>query len=138
MKNILATASAVLICALSFATDSWTTYFKNEQIEILYRYSDCHDNANGIHQQKVLLKFINLQNKNVEVSFSKELTLSNRKTNNGEGKLLSVMLHAHEQKEGTCNEKKDNALFLFSKQLNFSSTELKKFDLKNISVNPIQ
>ena len=137
MKHTLTTAAAVLCCLLCAAADTWTSYFKTPQLEIQYRYADCHDNANGIHQQKVLLRFINLTGKNAEVSFTKSLEFNNGKQNNAEGKTYTVLLSAGETKEAACEEHSP-ALYIFSKQLNFKSTALEKFELKNISVKEVQ
>jgi hypothetical protein len=136
VKYILLTAIAALFCSTCFAED-WKSYFKNEQIEIQYRYADCHDEANGIHQQKVLLKFVNFTNGKTAVSFSKELNYNSSKPASTDVKTFTLLLNAGESKEGLCSEK-DNALFIFSKQLNFKSDELAKFELKNISVKTIQ
>lgn len=136
MKLFL-TAITCLLYSSVFSTD-WTTYFKNEKVEIQYQYADCHDEHNGIHQQKIFLRFVNLSNQKEEVSFTKELTFSNGRTSTADGKTFIVLLNANEEKTGECSNKEDNALFLFSKQLNFTSTELRKFELKNISVKIIQ
>lgn len=136
MKLFL-TAIICLLCSSVFSAD-WTTYFKNEKVEIQFQYADCHDVHNGLHQQKIFLRFINLSNQKEEISFTKELTFSNGKTSNADGRTFIVQLNATEEKTGDCLNKEDNALFLFSKQLNFASTELKKFELKNISVKTIQ
>ena len=135
MKNLF--LSLLVMCsATAFAADDWKSYFKNNEVEILYRYSDCHDVANGIHQQKILLKLVNLQNKKVEVSYSKELTFSNTSAA-PDVKGFSVSLAPNATVEGECTTK-DNRLYIFSKQLNFSSTELRHFELKDISVKAIQ
>ena len=119
-----------------FAADDWKSYYKNNEVEILYRYSDCHDIPNGLHQQKILLRFINFKDKPVEIFYTKELTFSNSLSKPDE-RLFSIHLNSGETQEGACDTK-DNRLFIFSKQLNFNSTSLKHFELKNISVKPIQ
>ncbi|MES2620453.1 MAG: hypothetical protein V4615_06340, partial [Bacteroidota bacterium] len=73
MKHIFTTAIMALLCATAFAADNWKTYSKQDQVEIRYRSTDCHDEVNGIHQQKILLQFINLSTDVQEVTFSKEL-----------------------------------------------------------------
>ena len=118
------------------ANDDWKSYFKNKEVEILYRYSDCHDIPNGMHQQKIFLRFINYGAKPVEVFYTKELTFSNSMTK-PDVREFSVHLNGGETMEGECDTK-DNRLFIFSKQLNFNSTALKHFELKDISVKPIQ
>ena len=120
----------------AFAADEWKSYFKNDQVEILYRFSDCHDIPNGLHQQKILLRFVNFKMESVEVYYTKELTFSNSMSK-PDVREFSVHLNPVEKAEGDCDTK-DNRLFIFSKQLNFNSTSLKHFELKNISVKTIQ
>jgi antitoxin component YwqK of YwqJK toxin-antitoxin module len=137
MKHLLLALLTILFASPAMAGEDWKTYFKNSEVEVQYLYSDCHDDANGIHQQKVLLKFINLQNKKVEVFFTKELSFSNNTTGTPDVREFSVQLNANETLQGQCDTK-NNRLFIFSKQLNFSSTQLTHFELKNITVKPIQ
>ena len=138
MKHLLLTLLASGFCFSTFAADGWKVYFGNDKAQILYLYSDCHDVANGIHQQKILLKFINLTNQKQEISFSEELIYSNSpKPVNTDAKSYTVKLQPKEVKEGDCSTK-DYSYFIFSKQLNFKDTELKKFELTNISVIDIQ
>ncbi len=134
MKNTLVFL-CTLLCSLS-ASGEWKTYFKNDGVEILFRYADCHDIPNGIHQQKILLRFINFKEKPVEIFYTKELTFSNSVTK-PDVKVFSVHLNGGETLEGDCDTK-DNSVYIFSKQLNFNSTHLKHFELKDISVKPIQ
>lgn len=137
MKHLLLTILTMAMVSSASATGEWKSYFKNNEVEVLYRYSDCHDEANGIHQQKILLKFVNLQNKKVEVTYTKELSFSNRQNGKPDVRDFSVQLEPKATIEGTCTVK-DNRLFIFSKQLNFEATKLEKFELKNISVKPLQ
>lgn len=139
MKRTILPLMFVLFSAVAFAGDDWKSYFKNNEVEILYRKADCNDDANGIHQQKILLKVVNLQNKKVEVFYTKELNFSKADATASapDVREFSVTLEPNATVEGDCKVR-DNRLFIFSKHLNFSGTELKKFDLKNISVKPIQ
>jgi hypothetical protein len=127
----------MLYSLAAFAADDWKSYFKNDEVEILYRYADCHDIPNGIHQQKILLRFVNKQNKKAEVFYKKELTFSTTSAAAPDVRLFSVVLDPQAIQEGTCDTR-DNRLFMFSKQLNFKSTYLTHFDLKDITVKTIQ
>lgn len=137
VKHIFTAAIMALFCATAFGVDDWKTYSKNDQIEIRYRSADCHDEVNGIHQQKILLQFINLSNDIKEVTFSKELLYSGSASVANDVKSYSLLLQPGETKEGLCSDK-NKALIIFSKQLNLQSRELKKFELKNISTKTIQ
>ena len=137
VKHIFTTAIMALFCATAFGVDDWKTYSKKDQIEIRYRSADCHDEVNGIHQQKILLQFINLSNEIKEVTFSKELIYSGSASVANDVKSYSLLLQPGETKEGLCSDK-NKVLFIFSKQLNLQSRELEKFELKNISTKTIQ
>ena len=127
-----------MLCSISvFASDDWKSYFQNKEVEILYRYSDCHDIPNGLHQQKILLKVVNLQDKKVEVFYTKELTFNTTSAEKPDVRVFSVYLGPLDTAEGDCDTK-DNRLFIFSKQLNFNSTHLTHFELKDISVKIVQ
>ncbi len=137
MKHTLLALLAMLFIVPAMAAEEWKSLFKNSEVEVLYRYTDCHDEANGLHQQKILLKFVNLQNRAVEVFYTKELTFSNAQTDKPDVREFSVTVPANATVEGDCSSR-DNRLFIFSKQLNFSATQLEKFELKNITIKPVQ
>lgn len=137
MKHTLLALFALLLAAPAVAGGDWKTYFESKEVKVLYCYTDCHDEANGLHQQKILLKFINLQNKAVEVSYGRQLQFSNKQSTSPDVKQFTVNLAANATLQGDCTTK-NNALFIFSKQLNFSSTQLEKFDLQSISVKSAQ
>lgn len=137
VKHTLIALLTILLVIPAMAADDWKSYFKNNEVEILYRYVDCHDDANGLHQQKILLRFVNLQNKRVELSFTKALIFSNNSSGIPDVRDFKVQLEPKAALEGDCTTR-NNRLFIFSKQLNFSSTHLEKFELKNIVVKPIQ
>ena len=136
MKYFLLSVITFSICATSFAADEWKTYFKNEEVEILYRYAACHDETNGIHQQKVFFKFVNLTGKKEEIIFFREYFYSSSEKGKADKAGFTVELNPNEVKEGECATQ-DRAFFIYSKQLNFASTELKKFELKDIHVKII-
>lgn len=136
MKHLLFPLVFLMLSLTTFAGENWKTYYKTKEVEIQYCEVDCHDDTNGVHQRKILLKITNRQNKKVEVYYTKELTFSNKNVERPDVREFSVTLEPNATIEGSCNSR-DNRLFIFSKQLNFSSTELKKFELKNISVKPI-
>ena len=137
MKSTLFPLMMLFFSVTAFAGENWKSYFKNSEVEILYREAECHDNTNGIHQKKVLLKVVNLQNRKVEVFYTKELTFSNNTTTKPDVREFSVTLAPYAAIEGECTTR-DNRLYIFAKQLDFSSTELTKFELTNVIVKPIQ
>jgi len=137
VKHLLFALLTILMVLPAMAAEEWKSYFKSTEVEVLYRYTDCHDEANGLHQQKIILKFVNLQSKAVQISYGKQLTFSNKQASKPDVHQFTVKLAPNATMQGDCTTK-NNALFIFSKQLNFSSTQLEKFELQNISVKPAQ
>lgn len=136
MKQLLIFCGAVLFSTSLFAADDWTNYYTDNLVTIQYKYADCHDEHNGIHQQNVWFRFINKSAKSLQLTFSKELSYSNQPVSTTD-LAYKVQLAPNESKEGSCNAK-DKSLYIFSKHLNMQGTELKSFDLKNIEVNVIE
>ncbi len=85
----------------------------------------------------MLLKFVNLTDKNTEITFNCEYTYSSNVVSKPDKSTFRVSLNPKEIKQGECDTP-DKAFVFFSKQLNFVSTEVKKFELKNVSVKTIQ
>jgi hypothetical protein len=137
MKRFCLFVLGLVMASTTFAANEWKEYFSNESVKIFYRYVDCHDKANGIHQQKVVLKFENISAKKLEVTFGKTTVYSGTKAATDDVKTYKVTVPAGKGVEGECDTR-DNNLFIFSKHLDFSGPELKKFDLTNISVKTIE
>lgn len=131
--RLLLIALLTMAYGSNFAAE-WITCYENEQVKITYQYADCHDEKNGIHQQKVLLRFENKTQHTIAVSYGFDLTYSGTEnTLEGDFKLLVVRLDAEEVKEATCTER-DRAMFLFSKHLDHKGSVLENFKLTNVQV----
>ena len=126
-----------MLVQTSFAQSNWKSDFKNDRLEIQHSYTECHDEANGIHQEKVLFRFVNLTNSEIEVSFNQELDYGNKSKVQRDQKNYVLKLQAGEQLAGTCNDK-FGALVVFSKQLNLTGRSLKRFDLSNIIIKNVE
>ncbi len=108
--------------------------FSNEQLSVTYTYSNCHDNQNGIRQEKVLLSFQNKTNQTITVSFDRNLWYNDVALNtSGNEKRFTVELKPNQQIAGECATK-DKAFVIFSKQLDIKGRQLTKFALDNISI----
>lgn len=127
------------LCCITLATNAsdWKVYYTGKSVVIYYKYEDCHNDGKGIHQQKVLFAFENLSDKKITVSFAKEMSYTNSPKIVADKSLFNVVLSPKQRMEADC-EGRDRSLYIFSKQLNVPSGELKKFDLKNITVKTIQ
>ena len=79
MRYFIVTLLAAFCSLCSFAGAEWTTYYNANNVKIEYRYLDCNDMANGIHQQKVIFRFQNSSAKKIELSFSKSLVYGQKR-----------------------------------------------------------
>ena len=108
--------------------------FNNEQLSITYTNSNCHDNPNGIHQEKVLLSFLNKTNQTITVTFDRNLWYNDVALNtSGNEKKFTVVLAPNQQITGQCSTR-DKALSIFSKHLDFKGRQLTKFALDNVLI----
>lgn len=134
MKHTL-TLFAMLLVVFTYAADEWTNYYSDNSVQIFYRYTDCHDDAASVHQQKVVFKFVNLTAQAIAVNFNKQLFYSGQKQAGGD-KPFQLSLQPKQSVEGSCNEK-DKTLFSFVKHLNMDGAQLQDFKLTNISITTI-
>jgi hypothetical protein len=138
MKQKMIALFLVVMSLTAAATEDWKVYFQSADVVIEYRYADCHDEANGIHQQKVFLRFKNTSSQKVELSFQLIKKYSKSSTDgSSDESIQSIVIPANSTLSGDCSTK-NKSLFVFVKQLNLAGTELKKFDLQNISIKPLE
>lgn len=128
-----------ILCVLFFLNpgkSEWVSYFKNTQVEIFYKKSDCFDAKNGINQSKIFLKYQNLTMKKIEVSFFKKMVYTKDKKDyltTQDLPVYKLQIDSHAVIEGSC-ENHNGAFFIFEKFLDREESELKSFDLENIKV----
>jgi len=129
-----------LITFLSFSQENekdWNLYKEVNGIKINYKYQECHDVHNGIHQELVLFQFVNKTENDIKIDFDFSLIYSNTKsliskTSEQRKQILIKKLSTY---ESSCFENREYTIF--SKFLNYTDkSELQKFDLKNIKINP--
>lgn len=138
MKQKILALFLTVLSMSAFAADDWKVYYQSADVVIEYRYADCHDVTNGIHQQKVFLRFKNNTSHKIEVSFQLKKSYSKTKnTESSDEKTERVVIPANSTVVGDCSTK-NRSIVIFSKQLNFADAELQKFDLKNISIKPLE
>lgn len=122
--------------SFSAKCQEWKQFSTNDKIKIEYRYGECHDNINDLHQQRVFLRYSNLTvneisvNLNIIPVYVKEGKELSRKSDFSEN---NFKLLPGQVLEGNCDAK-DNYLNFFSKMLNFKSSELKDFSIKIIEI----
>lgn len=135
MKHFLLVLLGNLAMLNSRAADDWKVYYHDSGVTIEYRYADCHDAVNGIHQQKIFLKFTSTAKSAVQVTFNRNLQYQGQPASGGDHS-YSLVLKAGETVEGDCDSH-NKALYIFSKQLNTTGSVLNTFVLSNITVKPV-
>ena len=136
-------AFTVLLTAITFLSFSqevkndWKLYRRINGIVINYKYQECHDVHNGIHQKLVLFQFVNKTKNDYIIDFDFSLVYSNVKTsiNKRAEQHKQILIKKMSIFESSCSENKEYTIF--SNFLNYTDkSELQKFYLKNIKINP--
>lgn len=148
MKNLV---SLILTITLSLslmsmnlnAQDSdWKLYKEINGIQIYQMEKECHDEANGLHQEFILLKCVNTTSNDMELSWTLEAWYDGECTtchdpDNPEYQ-FSVKVNAGESVRGSCDIREGKTLKIFKGFLNKEGTStLTKFELKNLSAKPL-
>jgi hypothetical protein len=140
MKRLLI-LGAIVSAFVSVKAQSWTNYHSSREVEINYQKAECHDIANGVHKQVMLLQFVNLTNKKLSVSFNKQMWYNGKCTgcDNPPEQHFTITLNPQQTLAGSCADKRDKSLYVVNKMLNRTSTSaLTKFELSNIQISAIR
>ena len=130
----------ILVSIVSFSQqqkNDWKLYKEINGVKINYKYQECHDVHNGLHQELVLFQFVNTTKNNLSIEFDFRTVYSkNKKTiTNTSEQHKEIILKKLVVVESSCNENREYAIF--SKFLNYTDkSELRDFDLVNIKINP--
>lgn len=129
---------AAVYCAS--AQDTWKNYVRTPELEINFRYAECHDVVNGTHKSIVLLQFVNLTGKQLSVSYNKQAWYNDvcKGCENTPESRMGIRLAPNETKTGSCNDKQARQLTIFNKMLNVKAAELQKFELGNLQITTVQ
>jgi hypothetical protein len=137
LKNLIGAFLAVMLFSFSAQGQSeWTNYYKDKLAVIDYHYADCHQPEKGIEKQEVYLRFKNLTQQTITITYQKQAEYNGKAAGvPDEGNMFTVNLKPGEVIEGHCGMR-DKRLYLFVKMLDGSSgTQLTSFKLLNIKVS---
>lgn len=141
MKGIYFTA----LCWATWATgalaqNAWTNYSRTPELEINYRYAECHDTQNGTHKSIVVLQFVNLTGNQLSVSYNKQAWYNDvcKGCENTPESRMGIRLAPYETRTGACDDKKTKAVYIFDKMLDVKSAALQKFELANLQITTVQ
>ncbi|MGM0647026.1 MAG: hypothetical protein ACQESZ_01410 [Bacteroidota bacterium] len=124
------------------AQDDWTLYKEVNGIQIFQKPTECHDVANGLHQEIILLKFINTTSEDMEISWSLEAWYDGNCATchdpDDEEYQFSLAIKGGETISGVCDIQQGNTLRIFKGFLDKEGTStLTRFELNNIRANPL-
>ena len=119
--------------------NGWHEYLQNDQIKIETSIETCSSAQNGTSNNYIFIRISNKTNLDLEVSFDKELWYNDvcSNCNGGDEAKTTLVLHANETVEGTC-ESSFKTLKIFHSMAKGSKRSLSKFDLKNLTVTPVE
>lgn len=131
--NLLAYISYLL---LQTASPNWQTYKTTPEVDVLYRTEQCHDEANGIHRENILLKFVNKTDKKVTVSWQLESYYNNACATCGKDEYkFTLTLEPNAAVEGNCSSV-GHDLRIFVKHLDLPNHKnFTKFELGNLNTS---
>lgn len=129
-------------CKAQNETDenSWKLYKEISGLQIFSKELSCHDDQNGIHQQFIILQFVNSTSEPMNISWQKETWYDGKCTTCGKQaspeNTYSLKLAPGESIEASCDKNSPAGLKIFSNFLNtVKGSYLTQFELKNISVS---
>lgn len=122
-----------------FKSNNWTPYIEKDGIQLFYKFEECNIPSEGYYREMVLLKIINNNPQDKEISWDIVLWYKENCVNcdlsNIEQK-RNISIPGNAQMEATCALEEGQTLKMFSKFLNykFDDWELSHFELRNFSV----
>lgn len=137
----IADSSTAQISSIKVKSKDWQQFFNNEFVLISYRYDECHDVQEGIHNENVYIRIVNITGQKLKIEWNTEYWYNDicygcEAGNTENYKVLT--LEPNQQIEGSCGGKNQNELRLLSKMLNFNKeTVLTNFNLRDFKVTPI-
>ena len=116
------------------ATPDWQVYKSTPEADVYFRNEACHDEANGIHREYVLLKFVNKTDHKLKLSWQLERYEAGTCTTcNKNEYAYSLTMEPHQTLEADCASK-DRELKVFVKHLDLPNPKaFSKFELSGFS-----
>lgn len=121
-------------------SDAWSSLIENPLVKVNYKFIYCHDTENGIHQEKVILQFINLSTKQVKIEWQNQLWYDGKcygceRFEEAEF-TKSITVEPLQTTEGICNLTKQSDLVIHSRMLDIpKSARLTQLNINNLKVS---
>ncbi len=115
MKLITTLGAIILHCVV--ISQEWTTFQTNEYISIEYARIDHVSKSDGIHHQRIIFKYTNLTDSDLELSFQRLLTYNAKNGELLQEKTYSVSLPAQGSVQYNQTNSTDKTFYIFYKDL---------------------
>ena len=117
----------------------WKLYSELNGVQIYYKNVECNDVHNGIYSEYVYLQIVNTADVAMSVSWDEEIWRDNKCLSCGKNPAefhKEITIDSGDIVEPDCKTKRD--LKIFVKFLNnINSSKLTKFELNNLTINPL-
>lgn len=135
MKAITFLFFATLL-AFSTKAQEWQTYYEGQGITIQFRVAEINDAQLGIHHSRIVFRYENKTNKEVQLNFNRLITYSDSETAKPQEKGFTVSIPANSSMEYNDGNSNDKTFYLFAQDKKKTiKRSLVNFDIKDITIN---
>lgn len=97
MKKIL--LIGFLVLAHNLFAQNWEVYYSDDDVKIEYTLHNFKDDAHGIDHQRLIFRYTNLSDKNLQVQFQRKLAYDNVELDHTNERSYSLDIAAGEMKQ---------------------------------------
>ncbi|WP_343606675.1 hypothetical protein [Fluviicola sp.] len=135
MKTIAFLFVATLFAFHSKAQE-WQTYYEEAGVVIQYQLTEINDPQQGIHHARIVFRYENQTNREVQLSFNRLVTYSDSETAKPQEKEFKVVIPANSSVGYNTSTTSDKTFYLFAQdKKNTIKRSLVSFDLRNVTIN---
>lgn len=134
MKAITFLFFAILFASGSKAQE-WQTYYEGQGITIQYKPTEINDPQAGIHHTRIVFRYENSTNSEIQLTFKRLITYSGSETARPQENGFSVSIPANSSVEYNEANAHDKTFYLFAQdKKNTIKRSLINFDIKDVTI----
>ncbi len=125
-----------LLFASSSKAQEWQTYYEDQGVTIQYKPAEINDPQLGIHHARIVFRYENKTNNEVQLNFNRLITYSDSEMAKPQEKGFSVSIPANSTIEYNQANANDKTFYLFAQdKKNTIKRSLINFDIKDVTIN---